>query len=29
MVKLLSDFIYYLRQGLSVRAAWKLAKVTL
>lgn len=27
--KLLADFIYYLRQGLGIRAAWRLAKVTL
>ena len=29
MKKLLSDFIYYLRQGFSIRTRWRLANVTL
>jgi hypothetical protein len=29
MKKLAADFLYYLRRGYGVRAAWRLARVTL
>lgn len=29
MRKLLSDFLYYLRRGHSIRNAWRLATITL
>jgi len=29
MKKFLSDFIFYLRHGYSVRMAWRLARITL
>lgn len=29
MKKFLSDFLYYLRRGYSLRTAWRMARVTL